>query len=52
MVIFRWFVGDESCICQNQDNWLLSEVEVQDLRIYRMLLDDCFLEVGDFSGCF
>jgi hypothetical protein len=27
-------------ICLNQD--------FQDLRIYRMLLDDCFLEVGDF----
>jgi hypothetical protein len=25
-------------ICQNQDVWLLSEVEVQDLRIYRMWL--------------
>ncbi|MDM3849598.1 MAG: hypothetical protein PT119_06380 [Aphanizomenon gracile PMC627.10] len=34
-------------ICLNQD--------FQDLRIFRMLLDDCFLEVGDFylseSGC-
>jgi hypothetical protein len=45
---FWWGVGD--FICLNQD--------FQDLRIFRMLLDDCFLEVGDFylsesgfSGC-
>ncbi|GCL37080.1 hypothetical protein SR1949_21870 [Sphaerospermopsis reniformis] len=24
--------------CQNQDVWLLSEAEVQDLRIYRMFV--------------
>jgi len=39
---FWWGVGD--FICLNQD--------FQDLRIDRMLLDDCFLELGDFSGCF
>jgi len=31
-------------ICQNQD--------VQDLRICRMLLDDFWWGVGDFSGCY
>ncbi|MBD2694778.1 hypothetical protein H6G68_24085 [Anabaena catenula FACHB-362] len=25
MVIFRWFVGDESCICQNQYIILITE---------------------------
>ncbi len=35
MVIFRWFVGDECCICQNQDN--------QDLRMYRMVIFRLFI---------
>jgi hypothetical protein len=25
-------------LCQNQDIWLLSEVEVQDLRIFRIVI--------------
>jgi hypothetical protein len=34
-IFFVWCLG--VVICQNQDIWLLSEVEVQDLRIYRIL---------------
>ena len=33
----------------NQDIRLLSEVEVQDERIYRMLFNDCLWEVGIFQ---
>ena len=36
-IFFVWCLG--VVICQNQDIWLLSEVEVQDLRIYRMLFE-------------
>jgi hypothetical protein len=45
-------VGVDDFIFLNQDVWLLSEVEVQDLRIFRMLLDNFWWGVGDFSGCF
>jgi len=36
----RLFLGSGDFFCLNQD--------FQDLRIYRMLLDDCFWEVGIF----
>ena len=36
---FWWGVGDFFCL--NQD--------IQDLRIFRMLLDDCLWEVGIFQ---
>ena len=41
-----WGVGDFNCL--NQDIWLLSEVEVQDVKIYRMLLDYFWWGFGDF----
>jgi hypothetical protein len=37
MVVYRWFVGDESCICLNQD--------VQDLRMYRMGIFRWFINI-------
>jgi hypothetical protein len=48
------FGGSLRFICLNQDNWLLSEVEVQDLGIFRMWLDDFWWEFEVFlseSGC-